>query len=202
MPIYVKAFVDPIKKSFKKSIIFINERLPLDSFNITIVTCFDSKKEKEAALEMVARLGIESDDDTLTKKIKTIIGDEKKSFNRKLDEILNLKSESTEQPDYSYCLCCGEKIMNKRKFCNATKSSKRSAEDRDNCLRLFTAWIKSRLGIVEIEENKERREQLYKEMLMLVKKYRFSAYEQFNLNHPEIFTSKKRGRKSKKENSN
>jgi hypothetical protein len=46
---------------------------------------------------------------------------------------------------------------------------------------------------LEINENKasfELREKYHKEMLKFVEKYRFSAYELFQNNHPQLFESK------------
>lgn len=196
IPVYIKTFMDAAKKTFKKSIILISEMLPFNSFSIWIYTNFDSKKQNTEALEMIASYAIESDEENIEDKIKEIIENDKKSFYRKLDEVLNLNSESTEQPDYSYCLCCGYRINYKSKFCNGDDKENSEILERDNCLHKFKYWIKFRLEITDNKVSFKLREKYYNEMSMLVAKYRFSAYEIFQENNTQLFKTKKRGRKA------
>ncbi len=199
-PIYIRCFHDAIKKSYKKSIILISERLPLDPFYISIITEFDKKNEYKLALEIIAEHTLKNKDETIEVEIKRIINNKKDSFTTRLDKLINLDSKTAVPPDYSYCLCCGERVKKDIKFCNINKNSKSIIYNRSNCLRKFKYKIKSGLGITNNEESAELRDKLYIEMLKLVAIYRLSAFEQFKINHVQLFESKKRGTKPKIKN--
>lgn len=101
------------------------------------------------------------------------------------------------QKEIAEMLGRNKSAIEKGKFCNATVSTINYSQDRYNCMHKFKAWIKSRLGISDIEKSRELRERYHNEMLMLVAKYRFSAYEIFQANNPKLFEKRKRGRKPK-----
>lgn len=196
IPIYIKTFSDVARDKFKRSVVMIKEMLPVSPFSVWFYRNIDINKQQEDALKLVAKYFVKSDEEDFETRVIKIIVNNKYSFKRKLDELLNLNSEMLQSPEYTYCPGCGERIKN-RKYCDARESSKNKSKDRDNCLRKINYWITNNLGITDKDKISQTRVRIYNEMRLLASKFRFSAYEVFQENNPKLFEKRKRGRKPK-----
>lgn len=189
IPIYIRAFCEVIKKSFRNAIVQIVDQLPYEFF----VTIYPPA-EREVSLKQLAAWTIRPMDRDTKEKIEGIIKNTKKSFKEALEEIIK-HSGMALKSNFSYCLACGDLVDKGKKFCNAKekfeeRSKKNFKGNKDNCLNKFNYWLKARLGVESTEENGQKRKELYNELQQLVGQSPFTAYEKLKSRHPKLYNAR------------
>ena len=192
-PFYVRLFCDAAKEFLERPLVFIEDRLPLGLL-VDVFTRYDYKRKKESNLREIARRLLGKVNKDMKQRVEFICCNYK--FKNALWEILKLSKQPINIDGFSYCLACGTQVAKEDRFCNSQEIHGR--ENPGNCRDKFHNWLRRRLDLIDgLEDEREERERLYRELQDMIRENPFSNFETFQDKHQDLYSKRRRGPKKK-----
>lgn len=188
VPLYIKYFYNGVKSTWKNSLISFTDSLPFN-FIVSIKPSFSLKEERQVILKQLVNATILYYDNKVKNEVNSIINDKNIPIKKAIDLITGYSGVEPEV-NYSRCLTCG-KITKKNQDVCPRRDTTVSIESW-HCRNKINYRIKSKFGI-KGDKLKNKREELYKELQSILRKYPLFGYDEFrDLHREDIFKDKRK----------